>query len=226
MKNISKYCFILILTFSFNARAQEQDTLLFRPTVSLGYDLSGLVRNYFEPEVLMQGVSASVEWQPNWFAVLEAGNMDVAVARETHNYDAQGLFFRTGVNYNLFQKNKAMKGEEISLALRYGFGWLSHEAPRIIITEPYWGQVEDSFEAAGYSAHWAEIGGGLKTKLFWNIYLGWDLRIRLMLARNPGSDMEPYYISGFGRNEGNTSVMLHYSVIYKFSAGKNKTYIR
>lgn len=174
----------------------------------------------------MQGVSASVEWQPNWFAVLEAGNMNVAVARETHNYDAHGLFFRTGVNYNLFQKNKAMKGEEISLALRYGFGWLSHEAPRIIITEPYWGQVEDSFEAAGYSAHWAEIGGGLKTKLFWNIYLGWDLRIRLMLARNPGSDMEPYYISGFGRNEGNTSVMLHYSVIYKFSAGKNKTYIR
>lgn len=208
------------------ARGQERDTLVFRPTFSLGYDLSGLARNYFEPEVLMQHISASYEWQPNWFAALEAGNMDVTVERETHNYHSQGLFFRAGVNYNLLQKSPAMKGEEIFLAFRYGFGWLTHEAPRIIITEPYWGSVEEAFESAGYSAHWAEIGGGLKTKLFWNIYLGWDLRIRLMLARNPGSEMEPYYISGFGKNNGNTAVMLHYSLFYKFSAGKNKKYIR
>ena len=226
MKNISKYCFILILIFSLEARAQEGDTLVFRPTFSLGYDLSGLARNYFEPEVLMQHVSASYEWQPHLFANIEAGNLDVAVARETHNYEARGVFLRAGVNYNLFQKNQAMKGEEIFLAIRYGFGWLTHEAPRIIINQPYWGSVETSFEAAPFSAHWAEIGGGLKTKLFWNFYLGWDLRIRLMLARNPGSDMSPYYISGFGKNDGNTSVMLHYSLFYKFSAGKNKIYIR
>jgi hypothetical protein len=202
------------------------DTLVFRPTVSLGYDLSGLARNYFEPEVMVHGISGSFEWQPNWFAAIEAGNLDVAIARETHNYDARGLFFRAGVNYNLLQKNPSMKGEEIFLSFRYGFGTLSHEAPRIIINDPYWGSVEGAFEAARYSAHWAEIGGGLKTKLFWNLYLGWDLRIRLMLARKPGSDMDPYYISGFGKNDGNTSVMLHYSLFYKFSAGKNKLYIR
>ncbi|MDX9941358.1 MAG: DUF6048 family protein [Bacteroidales bacterium] len=226
MKSISKYFFILILSFSLSARAQQGDTLVFRPSFSLGYDLAGLARNFLEPEVMMHQVTAAYEWQPNWFAAMEAGHMDVGVARETHNYDARGLFFRAGVNYNLFQKNPAMKGDEIFLAFRYGFGWLDHEAPRIIITEPYWGSVEDVFEPAGYSAHWAEIGGGLKTKLFWNLYLGWDLRIRLMLARNAGSEMEPYYISGFGKNEGNTSVMLHYSLYYKFSAGKNRIHIR
>jgi hypothetical protein len=221
LKNISKYFFILILVISLPAKAQEKaDTLIFRPALSLGYDISGLVLNLIEPEVFLHGISAGFEWRPSWIAALEVGNMDIGVERESHTYDAKGVFFRAGVNYNLLQKNPKMPGEEIFLSFRYGFGTLTHEAPRIIINDPYWGQIEGSFEKAGYSAHWAEIGGGLKTRLFWHFYLGWDLRLRLMLARNPGSEMNPYYISGFGKNKGNSAVMLHYSVYYKFPFGK------
>ncbi|MBW6497080.1 MAG: hypothetical protein K0B09_01695 [Bacteroidales bacterium] len=221
MKNISKYFFILILAHSLSAKAQQEaDTLVFRPSLSLGYDLSGLALNLLEPEVFMHGASLGYEWRPNWIAAIELGNMDIGVQRETHTYEASGVFFRAGLSYNLLQDNPRMQGEEVFLSFRYGFGTLTHEAPRITVDEPYWGSVEGSFEQAGYSAHWAEIGGGLKTKLFWHIYLGWDLRLRLMLARNPGSEMNPYYISGFGRNKGNSAVMLHYSVYYKFPFGK------
>ncbi len=221
MKNISKYFFILILTYSLSAKAQqESDTLSFRPTLSLGYDMSGLVLYLLEPEVFMHGALLGYEWRPNWFATLEAGNMSIGVERETHSYEASGVFFRAGLNYNLLQGNPRMKGEEIFLLFRYGFGRLNHEAPRLIINDPYWGSVEGAFEKAPYTAHWAEIGGGLKTRLFWHIYLGWDLRLRLILARQPGSEMNPYYISGFGKNKGNSAVMLHYFVYYKFPFGK------
>lgn len=208
------------MLISLTAKAEEPDSLHFRPTLSLGYDLSGLARNLLEPDVFMHGFSAAYEWQPNWFAALEAGTMRADIERETHNYDASGVFFRAGINYNLFQNKAGMEGEEIFLSVRYGYGTLSHEAPRIVINNPYWGPSSFTMERENYSAHWGEIGGGLKARLFWNIYLGWDVRIRFILAQTKDAAMSPYYISGYGRGKNNSAVMLHYSVYYKFPLGK------
>ena len=219
MKNISKYFFILILAISPGVKAQEAETLVFRQNVSLGYDVSGFARKLIEPEVFMHGISAGFEWRPNWTASLELGTLGIDVQRDSHQYLASGFFVRSGVNYNLLQKT-SMPGEELFVSFRYGFGSLAHEAPNISIIDPYWGSLETSLDPARYSAHWAEIGGGLKTRLFWNIYIGWDLRIRLKLARSSDIEMEPYYISGFGKGKNNSVVMLHYSVYYKFPFGK------
>lgn len=216
MKNTSKYFFILILTISLSGKAQNSDTIVFRPMLTLGYDVSGYARLLLEPEVFMHGFSASYEWKPNWMGAIEVGSMNIDITRDSHQYTSRGIFFRGGVNYNLLQKRPAFSNDEVFLSLRYGFGSLNQQAPFIIIYDPYWGSLETSLDPARYSAHWAEIGGGLKTKLFWNIYLGWDLRIKVLLAQKSDIDMEPYVISGYGKNRGNSAVMVHYSFFYKF----------
>lgn len=215
MKNISKYFFLLALVLSTASQAQVADTLVFRPSLSLGYDVSGMARRFFEPNVFMHGVSAGIEWRPNLTAIVELGTLNIDINKETHTYLSRGFFVRTGLNYNLLQRRLSMPGEELFVSVRYGFGSLTHEAPFILIDDPYWGPFETMQQPAGYTAHWAEIGGGLKTKLFWNIYIGWDLRVRMKLAHKSEVDMEPYYISGFGKGENNSAVMLHYSVYYK-----------
>ncbi len=220
MKNISKYIFLLALAISTAAKAQDTDTLVFRPSLSLGYDVLGMARKLIEPQVFMHGVSLGYQWRPNWTASIELGTLDIDILKETHHYLARGFFLRTGVNYNLLQRRASMPGEELFVSVRYGFGNLTHEAPYILINNPYWGRFETLKQPANYASHWAEIGGGLKTKLFWNIFIGWDLRIRMKLSSKSEIDMEPYYISGFGKGKNNSAIMLHYSVYYKFPYGK------
>lgn len=220
MKNISKYIFLLALAISTAAQAQDPDPVVFRPGLSLGYDVSGIARRLIEPQVFMHGISAGYEWQPNWTASAELGTLNIDIRKETHHYLASGFFLRGGVNYNLLQKRATMPGEELYISVRYGYGNLTHQAPYILINDPYWGPFETLKQQASFVAHWAEIGGGLKTKLFWNIFIGWDLRVRMKLSSHSDNDMEPYYISGFGKEKNNSAIMLHYSVYYKFPFGK------
>ncbi len=216
--NIFKYsCLILILINSMPAQANEQEDTLFARSVRVGVDLSGLARQYFEPEVQSWELMADLEWRRNWFAVVEAGWVGIDVERPRHQYQASGVFFRMGINHNLMQKYDP-KEVGIGYALfRYGFGRLQHKAPGISIENPYWGDFDTEVDSESISAHWLEIGGGLTTKLIGKVYAGWSLRARLMLKRTEDIAMDPYYISGFGRTQDQIPVMIHFHLFYRFN---------
>jgi len=52
--------------------------------------------------------------------------------------------------------------------------------------------------------------------MFWNIHIGWSLRVRFLVYKSSTPGMEPYSLSGFGKNEGKPAVMVHYYIYYKF----------
>lgn len=192
-----------------------QDTL-FNPGLRLGVDLSGLVRNYMEPEAMSWEASAGMEWSRNWFAAIEGGGTHIDIQRQTHNYRANGFFIRTGIDYNLIDRpDMAGVGSVYALA-RYGIGRINHEAPGVIISNTYWGDYQTAVPAESAYAHWFETGGGLRTKLIGNFFAGWTIRARFPLFLKETQGMEPYYISGFGKNSGRPVVMLHFSLYYQF----------
>lgn len=206
----------MILAVDLSAQAAEPDTVPFRPNVTLGYEVAGQVLRFLYPERKGHSLSLSFEWQPHLMAAIEAGTSGVDIKKPSHIYSSSGGFLKAGINYNLLQKRPDLKGNQIFLLMRYGFGFLTHEAPLIVINDGYWGEASVSFEKANFLAHWAEIGGGLRTRLFGNFFIGWDVRLRLMMARNHGSELNPYYIGGFGRNHNNSSVGFQYFIFYKF----------
>lgn len=216
--NISKYfCLILILINSMLLQANEVEDTLFRWSARVGFDLSGPARLYLEPEVQSWEMVADIEWRANWYAVVEAGFMGIDVERPRHQYQASGSFFRVGINHNLMQKYDS-KEIGIGYALfRYGVGTLQHNAPGISIESPYWGDYETAVDTEPLYAHWLEIGGGLTTKLIGRVYAGWSLRTRLLLKRTENTAMDPYYISGFGRNQDQMPVMIHFHILYRFN---------
>ncbi len=209
------YLSLLLLILSDGAFAGEKDTV-FRPSVRIGVDFSGVPRNLLEPETRTWEVSLDYEWSKNWFVAIEAGGVNIEVDQPTHDYHSGGNFFRIGADYNILGRKGPDHLDLVLLSARYGYGSLDHYASRVIISSPYWGDYETAFPEENLSAHWLELGGGVKTQIWRNFFLGWSLRGRLLVSKTSHPAMDPYFISGFGRyRDGNFSVMMHYSLFYR-----------
>lgn len=192
---------------------QETDTL-FVPSVRFGVDLSGFARQLFETETLPVEFSADVEWRENFFIAAEGGWLTVDVNRETHRYQASGYFFRLGHDFSIFRGGAHNPNDVFLVSLRYGYGRVRHEAPHIVIPDPYWGDYETSLSSEEYAAHWLEAGIGMKAEVLRNLFLGWSLRGRVRIANTSDPLMQPYIISGFGKSD-NSALMVHYSIYYR-----------
>lgn len=186
------------------------------PGLRIGLDLSGFARNYLEPETMTWELAAAMEFRRNWFAALEGGWLDIDIKKPSHNYKAKGYFIRAGVDYNFIDRPK-MRNQGVAYGLiRYGFGITRHEAYGITIANPYWGEFEANVPGENAAAHWLETGGGIMARMFWNIHIGWSLRVRFLVYKSSTPGMEPYSLGGFGKNEDKPAVMVHYYIYYKF----------
>jgi hypothetical protein len=210
--NILRYLFPLLLTTFSTGVFAGQDTI-FVPSAGWGVEVSGLARHFLEPETMRWEFSAEYEWKQNWFAVAEAGWNNIQIVKPTHEYESGGAFFRAGADLNLLQRNTRDKA---LLSARYGFGRLHHQAPFILIEDPYWGNMETSVPREIIRAHWLELGGGMKAQIAGNFFLGWTLRARWLISSGRSQEMTPYYISGYGKNTSNLIVAFHYSIYYNF----------
>lgn len=213
--NILKYIFLTLALSSISLIAAAQNDTIFRPAARLGLDVSGFARHLIEAETLPVELSFDYEWRKNYFAAAEAGWLNVDVNRETHRYNAQGYFFRTGIDIGILGGDVRNPNDHVLISVRYGYGRLRQEAPYILISDGYWGDYETSVDPETYQAHWLEAGLGMKTSIWKNLFLGWSLRGRVRVAATSDPNMEPYFISGYGRSN-NAALMLHYSIYYRF----------
>ena len=195
--------------------AETENDTLFTPAVRIGIDVSGFARHLIEPETLTGEITLDMEWRKSHFLVLEGGLLNVNVEKESHHYQADGFFLRLGADFNILERSPENPNDVLLASLRYGYGKLDHEAPYIIIPDPYWGDHATAIPPESFHAHWLEAGIGLKTEIWGNLFLGWSLRGRLMLASSSDPEMEPYYIGGFGKSGSNTRLSLLYSISYR-----------
>ena len=212
--NTSRFSFLLLLILNVHLHAANDS--LFNPGLMIGVDVSGFARNYLSPETMAWEVSADKEWRRNWFAAVEAGGLSINILKESHTYKAGGYFVRMGINYNLIDRSDMENVGMVYGLTRYGYGRINHEAPDITIGNHYWGNTQTAIPSERAHAHWFEMGGGLKARLIGNVFIGWTIRTRFLIYLSETSGMEPYTISGFGKNQGRPSVMVHYHIYYRF----------
>ena len=211
--NILRYILLLLAIAACNHLFAQGDTL-YRPAIRLGIDVSGFARELVEPEISTREISLDYEWRDNFFAVLEAGISSVETEKESHIYQAKGRFIRAGADFNLLGARPGSLNDLVLISVRYGYSSMEHEAPFLVIPDPFWGDYQSTIAPEEFRAHWLEAGLGLKTELFSNIFIGWGLRGRVLLSRS-GTEMEPFLIGGFGKPGNNTSLMLHYHISYR-----------
>jgi hypothetical protein len=214
--NISRYLsLLLILLAAGKGPALAEPDSTFIPALRAGLDVSSIARHLMEPAARTLEATIDWEWRKNWFAAAEAGTLQVGVDKSSHNYQANGWFFRLGADYNFLKRPDPTHQDVVVASLRYGYGSLRHEAPFVRITDPFWGSLETVIPTESFSAHWLEFGGGLKTRIGRHFFLGWSVRTRFLISRKGGEQMDPYTISGYGRSDRNTVVMMHYALYYR-----------
>jgi hypothetical protein len=212
--NTSRFLFLLLLT-AVSSKLPGQPDTLFRPSLRVGFDVSAMARSFLAPEVRVLEVSSDLEWRENWFAAIEGGMVDIDMERSTHSYEAGGWFLRFGADYNFLHKKDAIHQDLVIASVRYGMGRLTHMAPLIVVSDPYWGDYSTSMESGRHLGHWLEFGGGLKTRIGRNFFMGWSVRTRFLITQSRESLITPYMLPGYGRSGKNTTVMLHYSLYYR-----------
>lgn len=214
--NILRYIFLLLPCLFLSPQLAAQQDTTFRPSVTIGLELSNFARQWLEPETRQMEASLSWEWRENWFFSFEGGSLDIGIERPTHDYSSRGWFLRAGFDYNLFERSARNLHDLILFHFRYGYGQLDHSSSKILLGNPYWGQYQTFLDNELFQAHWLEVGAGIRARVLANFYMGWSIRGRLILSRTADPAMSPYIISGFGPNANNTRAMINYSIYYRF----------
>jgi hypothetical protein len=203
--------------------AEESDTLVsLQPDsfIRVGFDLSAIGRQFFEPEVRQFEFSVDSEVFYNWFAIFEGGFANVRASNRPFDYNAQTYFGRIGADYNLLPRTGTDKNNSLALGIRYAYGLSTHEASDFLIRNAYWGDTQGNLDRTNFHLHWIEFSAGLKTEVFQNFYLGWMIKTRVRIYETQNPDLTPYYLGGYGHEKRRAPVMIHYYMLYKLNFSK------
>ena len=185
----------------------SSDSLLHRPvprisSISIGGDLAGaglaLLSNYGHYQARL-----SVGLRGRYFPTIEVGWGTSDRDDETTgiHYAASAPFFRLGCDYNLARDLRAPG--RILVGLRYGFTSFAYDMSGPALQDPVWGDVVPfSFEEMKGRMHWAELVFGLEAKLWGFVHAGWNARYNIRLSHKADPHGEPWYVPGFGVNDG------------------------
>jgi hypothetical protein len=167
-------------------------------------DISAPVMNLLGTQYGSYEFGVELDLYHRFFPVVELG---IGTARYTpldNNYTfncAPSLYGRVGVNYNFFYNN----GSEsfVGIGLRYGLTSFKYNWDNITLSDSYWdSSIVTSTPQETAFAHWGEIAVVLRVQIYKNFYMGWSGRYRLLIDCESSQYGKPYYIPGFGPQEG------------------------
>lgn len=213
MVKILKYIFSIIFLIAFSCNAQDQ--IRTKKHLKFGLDMSSLVISAYDSDRTSFGFSLDFEIKEKIFTVFEAGFENTKVKNNRLEYGSNGNYFKLGCDYNFFKNKYPGDNEILFIGFRYAFGLLNHKADKYIIYDNYWGNYESSFPSSSLNVHWFEIVAGLKTEVFENLYIGWDVRAKVkMFTNDDASMMDPWLISGYGKGSKKMNFGFTYSIFY------------
>lgn len=133
-------------------------------------------------------------------------------------YKTNGLFERIGVDFNLRKKKPDSKpSNNLFIAgLRLGRSSFNYNINNVTITDDYWGVTSNfNFPTQNTTKIWYEIVIGVQVEVINNFYMGWTLRNKNLISQDISGEVAPWYIPGFGQNNG-TNWGFNYTLGYHF----------
>lgn len=198
---------LLISLICFTLEAQEppkqKEKAPLLSGIAVSADLVGFAMKAVGAKYANMEVGARVNLLDKFFPVAELGIGDChREGAESHNtFSATAPYMRFGLDYNF---NKKHNGNRLFGIFRYGLSSFKYDIENDSFTDPYYGvttQLRIDGEKA--TAQWLEFGLGVETKLWSIIRLGWSIRYKSRLSLSHPDGGEPYFIPGFGKNDGN-----------------------
>jgi hypothetical protein len=119
----------------------------------------------------------------------------------------------------------------ITIGLRGGFSTFSQDlnSYKIYNPNPYWGEqpsIVSDKKYNGLTAGWIEVAMGIKAKVFNNVFVGFGVQLKMLVANTKPDGFDNLYIPGFNRTyDGSFGIGFNYTVSYFIPIYKKKTVI-
>lgn len=195
---------------------EEKQKLTFQG-VYLSADAFGYIYPLFvKDKYYSTDISATINIGNRFFPVVEAGFGHTNMVSQLYEigYSTSAPYYRIGMDYNVQYKNG--RPNYIYLGGRIGYTDFDYSVNAPALKDPIWGnEVPVQFTDMPCRAIWAEAVGGVRAEIFKNIYMGWSLRYKYPIHKNPIANGGPWYIPGFGASS-KTAFSATYTVSYYF----------
>lgn len=185
----------------------------------IGADLYKLTRSFYDKDYRGLELNADYKFNKNIYIAGEIGNEKITNDEENlYNYTAEGSYIKIGVDLNTHE-NWMDREDLIYVGVRYGFSTFSQtlNSYQIYTTDPYFGDQTEypNTKYSGLNAHWLEMVAGIKTRVFNNIFMGFQFQLKSLLTQKQPDNFENLYIPGFHKKySGSIGVGFSYSVSY------------
>ncbi|ALM47798.1 hypothetical protein AMR72_02115 [Flavobacterium psychrophilum] len=230
MKYISNSICSLLLLASAAVFGQEEqpaaDTVavaiapskIDRYGIRIGADISRPARAIYDKDFKGIELVADYRLTKKIYAAGEVGTVDFRIPDDLLDFTTKGSYIKLGFDYNAYENWLDMENM-IYTGVRYGFSSFSQNlnAYTIYDTNPYFDDVvvRPDKKFSGLSAHWVEIIGGLKAEIFDNLFMGFSVRLNILLTEKEPDNFANLYIPGFNRTyDGNFGVGFNYTLSY------------
>ena len=170
--------------------------------IRAGIDLNKIIRSASNSNYTGLSINGDIRIKKSLYIFSEIGNEDKKVNSDYLNSTVKGTYIKGGVNFKL---NNDIKTENLFYSgLILGFSNFNQSINNYTIyntNSTYWGEsyIDESISLSNLNAVWFEIVFGLKTEIFNNLFLGFELQLKNVLKQKNSQGITNFYIPGFNR---------------------------
>ncbi len=186
------------------------------PGLRIGVNISKPLWTYAEPSRFGMEAMADFNIDHEYFAVAEAGFSMRDLEEPGYQLKEWGMYLRVGGDRNFYRQFN----DVIGVGARLGFALYDREASLVTVEPDYWGEYRGELAGDTFFRQWAEVLVVLKTEIFTNVYLGWNLRGKLLFFDKGDKYMEERYIPGFGLATTRSTGGFDFYLSYRFPVGR------
>jgi hypothetical protein len=214
MKIISVYFTNLILVFLLGCSVSAgQDTVIVPLKIRVAAEISGPVLQFFDKDIRTYEGNLLVDLTERRTAMIGGGYANYSYSQYNYDYKASGMFLKAGMDFNLMGPAKSRGRFFTGIGLHYGLSRYNSEVPSFR-TENYWGVTESSVGSRKGMAHFFEATPSVRTEIFRNVSMGWNINIRFLLNSGTDDNLRMLYLPGFGDAGKKVSTGLSYFITY------------
>jgi len=157
------------------------------------------------------------------FPTLEFGTAG-ATKSSTDNigFKTNGFFERIGIDFNLRRRKVDSKPTNnlFIAGIRLGVSHFNYDVTNVTIADNYWGSsLPFNYLNQPTTKIWYEFVVGVQVEVLKNFYMGWTVRTKSLISQDVLGKVAPWYIPGFGQNNG-SNWGLNYTLGYHFLSPK------
>ncbi len=229
LSTLKYFISLLLCGTSLSVLAQDADTAATKPLkatelhpghqLRISFDVSKPIINAIAKNRMSYELGVDYYWRREAYFVVEGGFGSSNINYTDLAYTSANSFFRIGIDKNMLQRLFKKDWDAAFVGIRYGVGLIRRGEATYTINDPLFGNSSGTLEAHNFTAHWAEINGGIRVELLKNFMVGWNVRAKFLLNPKAFNELAPAYIAGYGKGDGSTAFDFNFNLCYMLRWG-------